>query len=60
MIQLDHYWAQKQLEAMHCTIEKKYVLPMLWQTSKLFRKMSQGLLVEEPGIATIKKLLEMN
>lgn len=44
---------------MRCTIEKKYVLPMLWQTSKLFRKMCQGHFVEEPGIKMIKKLLGM-
>ena len=45
---------------MHCTIEKRYVLPCLWYCSKIFRNLSQGLFVEEPGIQTIKKILHMN
>ena len=45
---------------MHCTIEKKYVLPMLWYSSKLFRNLASGLFVEEPGIKVIKKLMNMN
>ena len=45
---------------MHCTIEKKYVLPLLWYSSKLFRNLASGLFVEEPGIKVIKKLMNMN
>ena len=45
---------------MHCTIEKKYVLPLLWDSSKLFRNLSSGLFVEEPGIKVIKKLMNLN
>ena len=45
---------------MHCTIEKKYVLPLLWYSSKLFRKLASGLFVEQPGIEVIKKLMNMN
>lgn len=45
---------------MHCTVERKYVFPTLWYSSKLFRSLSQGLFVEQPGIKTIKKLMHMN
>ena len=45
---------------MHCTIEKKFVFPTLWYSSKLFRNLTQGLFVEEPGIKVIKKLMHMN
>ena len=44
---------------MHCTIDKKYVFPTMWFSNKLFRHLSQGLFVEEPGIKTIKKLISM-
>ena len=47
-----------QLEQMQCTIEKKYVFPCLWYSSKLFRHICEGLIVEEPGIKTIKKLMK--
>ena len=33
---------------------------MLWYSSKLFRGISNGLFVEEPGIKVIKKLMHMN
>ena len=59
MIQLDRIQAQKQLQAMHCTIEKRYVLPTLWYCSKFLRSICQGLYVEEPGIQNIKKLIGM-
>ena len=45
---------------MHCTIEKKFVLPTIWYSSKLFRTLTSGLFVEEPGIKVIKKLMHMN
>ena len=45
---------------MHCTIDKKFVLPMHWYSNKLFRNLSQGVWVEEPGIKKIKSLMNMN
>ena len=48
-----------QLQAMHSSIEKKYVLPTLWYCSKILRRLCQGLFVEEPGIKNIKKLVGM-
>lgn len=55
---MDLQHAQMQLEQMHCTIEKRYVFPCLWYSSKLFRHICEGLIVEEPGIKTIKKLMK--
>lgn len=45
---------------MQCVIEKRYVLPTLFYSSKLFRKLCQGLFVEQSGIETVKKLMNMN
>ena len=50
MIQLDKVSAQKQLDRMQCTIDKKVALTMLWYLNKIVRKLSDGLFVEEPGI----------
>ena len=60
MIQLDQQHAQRQLDQMHCTIQKKFVLPTIWQANKLLRHLTSGLFVEEPGINTIKKLINLN
>ena len=45
---------------MHARIDKRYVLPTLWSSGKIFRGLCSGLFVEQSGIGHIKKLMNMN
>lgn len=59
-IKLDEAHALKQLQKMHCKIEKRRLAPNLWMTQKLMRYLMNGLFVEQSGIKSVKKLIDMN
>jgi len=60
MIQLDHKAAQAQLQQMNCSIDKRFVAPVVWSFTKILRELTQGLFVEQSGIKQVKQLIGMN
>jgi len=45
---------------MQCVINRQFVMPTLWMASKIFRRLTQGLFVEQSGIKHVKSIMNVN
>lgn len=45
---------------MNCSIDQRFVAPILYSFIKILRQLSQGLFVEQSGIKHIKRLMDKN